>query len=123
MADKLWKLCREIIYLRDYGVCQHCMKKVEKGNAHCSHVIPKSVGGALRYDLTNLKLLCYHCHLNWWHLNPMEAGEWFKKTFPDRWKYLESAERLKQNKLSDLEELYEQRFIEKRRLEEERKNG
>ena len=82
-------LCKQIIYIRDKGVCQKCGKPVSGQNAHTSHVIPKSHGLALRFDHTNLKLLCFHCHMNWWHKNPIEAGEWFKEKFPDRWQYLQ----------------------------------
>jgi len=90
LSEKLWKLCVEYIRLRDGMTCQWCGKHVEKSNAHTSHVIPKSHGNILRYDPFNLKLLCYHCHLQRWHLNPVEAGEWFKKEFPERLEYLES---------------------------------
>jgi len=73
---------------RDKYICQKCGKKVEGSNAHGSHVIPVSHGDALRFDLMNIKCLCYHCHLNWWHKNPLEAQEWFKEKFPDRFAYL-----------------------------------
>jgi hypothetical protein len=36
-----------------------------------------------------MKVLCYHCHLNWWHKNPIEAGRWFESKFPERVKELE----------------------------------
>lgn len=35
------------------------------------------------------------CHLNWWHKNPIEAAEWFKETYPDR--YLKLKELSKQH--------------------------
>ncbi len=90
LKDKLDVICREIIRIRDDNRCQRCHKPVEKSNAHCSHVIPKSRGDTLRWDLINLKLLCFHCHINKWHKDPMEAYEWFAKAFPARWRYLES---------------------------------
>lgn len=79
------KLCAKI---RDKYTCQKCYKKVEGANAHGSHVIPVSAGNQFRFDEKNIKTLCYHCHINWWHKNPIEASEWFKKTFPERYKYL-----------------------------------
>jgi len=85
---KLDKIVIELIRKRDNWTCQHCGKLVEKSNAHVSHVIPRSHGDNLRWDLTNLKLLCFHCHINWWHKNPLEAYEWFKQKFPERYKYL-----------------------------------
>jgi len=33
-------------------------------------------------------VLTYHNHINWWHKNPIEAAEWFKKKFPERYDYL-----------------------------------
>jgi hypothetical protein len=38
--------------------------------------------------LINLKTLCVACHLYWWHLNPLEAYEWFKQKYPDRYRQL-----------------------------------
>jgi 5-methylcytosine-specific restriction endonuclease McrA len=73
---------------RDKYICQHCKKTLEKGNCHGSHVIPVSAGNQYRFDPLNIKTLCYHCHLNWWHKNPVEAGEWFKEKFPERHEYL-----------------------------------
>jgi hypothetical protein len=36
-----------------------------------------------------MKVLCYHCHLNRRHKNPIEAGRWFESKFPERLKELE----------------------------------
>lgn len=90
LKDELDKLVKEVIKIRDDYTCQHCGKKVEGSNCHGSHVIPVSRGNALRWDELNLKTLCYHCHINWWHKNPTESGEWFKSKFPDRWAYLQT---------------------------------
>lgn len=75
---------------RDGYTCQRCHKKVEGSNAHGSHVIPVSASDYLRFDLINIKCLCHHCHINWWHKNPIEAGKWFEDTFPDRYTYLQA---------------------------------
>ena len=114
LIDKLDKKVMELVRERDNWTCQRCGKKVTKSNAHCSHVIPRSRGNALRWDLKNLKLLCYHDHLNWWHKNPVEAGDWFKSKFPERWKYIESKkDTMVKFKVSDLEELLEELKCEK----------
>jgi len=90
LAIKLDKVNREIILIRDDHRCQKCGIYVEGCNAHCSHVIAKGVGASQRrFDLLNLKLLCYHHHINWWHMQPTEAGPWFRATFPVRDKYLD----------------------------------
>lgn len=36
----------------------------------------------------NLKALCFFCHLHWWHKNPIEAGDWYKKAYPTNTRYL-----------------------------------
>ena len=89
LNKKLTAIIRERVVLRDENICQHCGKYVTGSNCQVSHVIPKSQGNILRWDLNNLKILCYHCHLNWWHKNPTEASEWFKSKFPERYEYLQ----------------------------------
>ncbi len=81
-------LCLKIIRIRDDDTCQRCLKKVYGYNSHPSHVIPKSVAIHLRHDLLNLKLLCYHCHIFWWHKDPIEARRWFVEHFLGRHNYL-----------------------------------
>lgn len=88
LIDKLDAACRIAVFKRDKGICQWCGKKVSKQNAHTSHVVPKSQGNALRWDMKNLKLLCFNCHIGKWHHRPLEAWEWFSNKFPERTKYL-----------------------------------
>jgi len=33
-------------------------------------------------------LLCYHCHLNGWHKDPIGALKLFSEKFPKRYEYL-----------------------------------
>lgn len=40
------------------------------------------------FDPMNILCLCYHCHINWWHKNPVEAGEWVKEKFPENILYI-----------------------------------
>ncbi len=79
---------KKFVKARDGYICQKCGKYLEGSNAHASHVIPVSAGNQFKYDELNMKCLCYHDHINWWHKNPVEAGEWFKEKFPERHKYL-----------------------------------
>jgi len=113
---KLNSLYRQIIRLRDKHICQHCGKHVTGADEHVSHVVPVSAGNKLRWDLSNAKIMCFHCHINWWHKNPIESGDWFKAKFPERAKYLEAnkgtaiykqfhLELLKDNLTKVLEEL------------------
>ncbi len=89
LKDKLEKLVKNFVRERDDYTCQKCRKRVEGTNCHASHVIPVSRDGRLAFDPLNLKVLCFHDHINWWHKNPAASGPWFIETFPDRWEYLQ----------------------------------
>lgn len=79
---------RKIVVERDNHTCQWCMKKLEGRNCHLSHVFSKGAHPDLRHDPLNVKILCYHCHIQKWHKDPDIAIRWFKGKFPDRYKYL-----------------------------------
>jgi hypothetical protein len=79
-------------------------------------VYPKSTHGALKYILINLKLLCYHCHMNWWHKNPIEAAEWFTEHWPERREQLQKMKRLKSYRVDILQEILEELQTEYERL-------
>ncbi len=83
---------KKVVYVRDKDICQHCDKKCIWSDRHASHVIPVSATGRLALYPLNMKVLCYHCHLNWWHKNPIEAGRWFASKFPERLKQLEKLQ-------------------------------
>ena len=90
VIDQCEGLWREIIIIRDNNICQKCFKALVPGpDRHCSHVIPKARDGRLAVDTLNGKLLCFNCHLHWWHKHPVESGEWFRQEFANRWEYLE----------------------------------
>jgi len=107
LVKKLDEIVVKIVKVRDKHLCQYCHKLVEGSNAHCSHVIPRSRGMIYRWDLNNLKLLCYHHHINWWHKDPVEAGKWFREAFPERMAYLDALRDnpLKKYTVADLKEL------------------
>lgn len=89
LTDRLDKVCREVIRLRDYNSCQICHKSIRGSNSQPCHVIAKGGGASLRrWDLLNIFLGCMHCH-QWWHNNPLDSAEWFRKRFPARESYLE----------------------------------
>ena len=106
---KLEKLVKDFVKKRDYNICQKCGVLCSGANCHASHVIPVSFSKRMAFISENLKVLCYHCHINWWHKNPTESGEWFKKKFPKRMKFLEKMkfEVKKQGTIfeSDIEQL------------------
>ena len=105
-------LVKEIVSIRDKDICQKCGERVYGSNRHRSHVIPVSAGNKLAFDPMNMKVLCYHHHMNWWHKNPTEAGEWFKEKFPERYAYLLANKGIQQMKYFNWVEL-------KQKLEED----
>lgn len=109
LTDKLEKLVKQSIRTRDDYTCQKCGKYTKGADCHVSHVIPVSAGNQFKYDPLNMKVMCYHHHLNWWHKNPVEAGEWFREKFPDRHEYLfgQPRETVKFS-LDDLQEMINQ---------------
>jgi len=105
LVIKLDKLAKDVVRERDGKTCQHCEKWCDGVNRHVSHVIPVSAGNKLRWDPLNMKVMCYHCHINWWHKNPMEAARWFEDKFPDRWEYLQENRGTQKFSIAELEEL------------------
>ena len=100
-VEKAKKLAIE----RDDWTCQHCgVSKSSGRQIHGSHVFPEGRYHGMSADVENIKALCYQCHFNWWHKHPIEAGEWFKKKFPDRYK------RLKKKSLQTIKVDWKQRY-------------
>ena len=91
LKNKLGKLMAILVKQRDKYICQRCLKDVScnSRDCHASHVIPTSQSLFLRFDIMNLKTLCSHCHLHWWHKDILAARDWFAEKFPDRHEYLE----------------------------------
>jgi 5-methylcytosine-specific restriction endonuclease McrA len=74
---------------RDNYICQHCGKKItDMHDAHGSHIYPEGTYTSMSADVDNIICLCFHCHIYWWHKHPIEAGDWFKKRFPELHKTL-----------------------------------
>lgn len=90
LKEKLMLLVKEYVKQRDNYTCQHCGKKVSGSDCQASHVHPVSGGNVLSFNPLNMKVLCYHCHLNWWHKNPREATKWFNEKFPDRAEFIDA---------------------------------
>lgn len=86
--NKLDDLARIAVRLRENMVCEKCGRKCTNRDAQSSHVLPKSTHPMLRFELLNIQLLCYHCHMFWWHKDIIAAYEWFKKKFPVSYKQL-----------------------------------
>lgn len=111
LRKKLELLVKEVVKIRDKHTCQKCGKKVEGTNCHASHVIPVSRDGRMAFEPLNMKVLCYHHHINWWHKHPTESGKWFAEKFPERLKKLE-AQHLENTKLGSIPLSWYQEQIE-----------
>lgn len=117
LTDELDKLCLEIVRLRDENRCQKCGKEIEGSNSHPCHVVPKGKGASKRrFDLLNI-FLGDICHHQWWHLNPLDANDWFKEKFPARYAYLEiyrggKAAKISTEEMRNAVEIYKQKLQE-----------
>ena len=58
-----WQRVREVVYIRDGGICMICGKKVKHNNFHVDHIQPISKGGS-EWDLANLECTCPKCNLS-----------------------------------------------------------
>jgi len=88
LKEKPDGVVRKLVRKRDKNRCQRCREYVTGRKAHTSHVKTKGAYKSLRWDLDNVKLLCFRCHRHWWHKEPSDAWEWFQLEFPYRADYL-----------------------------------
>lgn len=91
LKEKADELVKQIVRLRDDWTCQRCDKYLihdipdQRKNIHTAHIVPKSERNALRWNLLNTALLCFHCHQQ----SHIRADlQWFRNRFPARWEYL-----------------------------------
>ena len=77
IADKLWALTRQIVFIL-YGTdCYTCpQKKLTGKNLQCGHGYSKgAMGVSMQYDLRILRAQCYNCNINY---GGMQAAFWRK---------------------------------------------
>ena len=98
IRKKALTLAKVIAKRRDNYICQKTGKEVTGSNCHGSHVIPVSRDNRLALDPINILTLDSYSHLRWWHKDILEAYEWFRETFPERFKYLERKRKENQTK-------------------------
>jgi len=91
VMDENIEIAKLIAKTRDKYTCQHCGVKGTGINIHGSHIINEARDHRLACDPYNIKALCYNCHINWWHKNPVEAGIRFRKKRPGRWEQLQAV--------------------------------
>jgi len=85
---KLVMKAKEKARERDKNKCVWCGNDGRTKQLHGSHVFPEGRYPSLSADVENIKMLCAYCHLRRWHESPVEAMEWFKKKYPERYKRL-----------------------------------
>ena len=77
--EYLDKLHREIVLLQRGAKCQHCGRTTKLQGAH---ILPKGKYPRMRFVHENLLILCFPCHPEWWHKNPIESARWVSFAFP-----------------------------------------
>ena len=102
IIQRMDKKAREVIRLRDEGVCQWCRRN--KGTD--VHHIRRRKYYTTRWELNNLILLCRACHSEVEN-NPISFGIWFVKRYPQRQEIIDwkSKQKLKTRRDSDLMEI------------------
>jgi len=71
-------LLHELLALRD----QVCLKCGTMQRLQMSHIYPKGRYRKLEFDPDNVKYLCWNCHFNFWHKEPILASEWLNTVIP-----------------------------------------
>lgn len=80
------EMAKKIAKIRDGYICQRCWSTE---NIHWSHIINEARDHRLATNEYNIKALCYNCHMNFWHKDPLNASEWFRWKFPGRYEELQ----------------------------------
>ena len=90
LNDENVELAKLIAKVRDKYTCQHCWKTARQTSIHASHIINEARDHRLASDPYNIKALCYNCHINRRHKNPIEASQRFNEKRPWRYDELQS---------------------------------
>lgn len=85
LNDENVEIAKLIAKVRDKYTCQHCWKTAKETAIHASHIINEARDHRLASDPYNIKALCYNCHINRRHKNPIEASQRFNGKRP--WRY------------------------------------
>jgi 5-methylcytosine-specific restriction endonuclease McrA len=106
--SKLKTLRFEVLLKRDGNRCVRCGRTTGLSPAH---IYPTGRYPRMAWMLENIIVLCWFgCHDGWWHKNPLEAAEWYKKTYPENYKKLKA---LSQQDLPPLDHVKIKEYLEK----------
>ena len=75
--NKLRTEYSRLIHIRDNNTCQKCGGQGDRLNT--SHIYPKGAYPSMQFLPENSKLLCFRCHLFFWHRDPIEAQKWIRE--------------------------------------------
>lgn len=90
---KCVEIAKRLAKERDGYRCQRCPRDASQGyQMHGSHVYPEGSYHGMSAMVENIKCLCAQCHMDW-HENPIEARDWFARTFPKRYARLKMLSR------------------------------
>lgn len=82
MDKQLDALCREIVMRRDGGVCRWCGKGSD-AVLQIHHIRTKGAHKELRWEISNLLLLCRGCHMFKAHSRDSEIpAQWYRANLP-----------------------------------------
>ena len=56
-----WGRVRQVVYVRDGGICMKCGRRVSSRGFHVDHIVPLAHGGD-EWALDNLELACAECN-------------------------------------------------------------
>jgi hypothetical protein len=123
-TEKLRKKCvaiaKRISKERDGNKCCYCHRGKPQVAIHSHHIYNEGCHRGMSADIDNLITVCFTHHNSSWnnhqpsfHKNPMEMADWFRETYPDRYKSLKirSQKPIKcdiifwQKKLNELKDL------------------
>jgi 5-methylcytosine-specific restriction endonuclease McrA len=72
---ELKRLRAQACFKRDGG---RCLKCGATGGLSPSHIYPQGRYSRMKWELDNVKTLCWACHLTFWHGQPMLSRDWIK---------------------------------------------
>lgn len=99
---RLGPLVKAYVKKRDNFTCLHCGKVCEGSDCHGSHILSVGAHSHMEFEPRNIKVLCFRCHIYWWHKDVAVAGEWYKDNYPENWAWLKEQD-IKRTKLSTFE--------------------
>lgn len=79
--ESLDGLLKQILILQRGEYCEHCGSTYRLQGAH---IFPKGKYQKIRFMPLNLLILCFPCHPEWCHRNPVEFTRWLDEKFPGR---------------------------------------